>query len=106
MEARRQINPRRRGICLYGRVSDCTYMIKHDLEEMFGKLIPLKMRTDSKQMFEVVTKSSSTSERRLMIDIEVAREAYNANEISNLGFVLSNGLSELNLARFVKWSEC
>ena len=40
------------------------------------------MRTDSKQMFDVVTKAASTSKRRLMVDIVAARKAYNADEIS------------------------
>ena len=49
----------------------------------------MTLLTDSKQMFEVITKASHTSERRLMIDTAAAREAYNRGEISNVGLVLS-----------------
>jgi hypothetical protein len=37
--------------------------------------------------FYVITKSSTTSERRLMIDITAVRNAYNAQELSDVGFV-------------------
>ena len=51
--------------------------------------IPLDMRTDSLQMFDVVKKASSTTERRFMIDIAAARESYNREEISNVGLIMS-----------------
>ena len=83
---------------------DSAYMIRHDLEHMYGKFIPLQMRTDSKQMFAVVAKASSTSERRLMIDIAAAREAYNANEISNVCLVRAehNPADGLTKVKFCK----
>ena len=66
---------------------DCAFVIRHDLQKQYGRNIPLQMRTDSKQMFDVITKASHTSERRLMIDIAATREAYNANEVSNVGLL-------------------
>lgn len=39
---------------------DSAFMLKHDLERIYGKHIPLQMRTDSKQMFDVITKASTT----------------------------------------------
>ncbi|CDF33317.1 unnamed protein product [Chondrus crispus] len=68
---------------------DCAFVLRHDLQKLYGRTIPLQMRTDSKQMFDVIMKASHTSERRLMIDIAAAREAYNENEISNVGLVRS-----------------
>jgi len=47
------------------------------------------MWTDSKQMFDVFTRASHTTEKRLMIDVRAAREAYKRYEISNIGFVRS-----------------
>ena len=83
---------------------DCVYMIKHDLQHLYGMSIPLQMRTDSKQMFDVVTKASSPSEKRLLIDIAATRESYNANEISNVGLVRSehnvaDGLTKTKFCR-------
>ena len=45
------------------------------------------MLTDSKSLFDVITKYSHTAEKRLMIDITSVRDAYNMEEISNVGFV-------------------
>lgn len=68
---------------------DCSFLLRHDLQRLYGKLILLQIRTDSKQMFDVITKASSTTERRLMIDIAAARQAYELEEISNIGLVRS-----------------
>jgi len=47
------------------------------------------MLTDSKQMFGVMTRSSQTTEKRLMIDLAAAREACNKQETSNVGLFKS-----------------
>lgn len=54
---------------------DREYMLKIDLELMFRIKVPLKMFTDSLQLFHVITKGSSTAERRLVIDVTATREA-------------------------------
>ena len=83
---------------------DCAYMLKDDLEGLYRKKIPIQMRTDSKQIFDMITKASSTSERRLMIDVSAARQAYNENEISNVGLVRSehNIAEGLNKPKFCR----
>lgn len=60
-----------------------------DLENIYKSSIPLQVLTDSLQMLDVITKASSTTEHRLLIDIAAARESYNQEEISNIGLVLS-----------------
>eukprot|EP00170_Pyropia_yezoensis_P005437 contig_22078_g5451 len=47
------------------------------------------MLTDSKQLFDVITRASHPTEKRLMIDVAAAREAYNNQEISNVGLLKS-----------------
>ena len=79
---------------------DYAYAIKHTLEKVYGQNIPITLLTDSKQMFDVITKASQTAEKRLLIDITAAREAYNRHDISNVGLVLSgdnvaDGLTEI-----------
>ena len=54
---------------------------------MLCQKIPLTILTDSKSLFDVITKSSTTSERRLMIDITAVRNAYNDQELSDVGFI-------------------
>lgn len=71
----------------FAEAFDRAIMIRYDLEAIYKTEIPLQMFTDSLQMFNVITKGSATTERRLMIDIFAAREAYNRKEITNVGFI-------------------
>lgn len=66
---------------------DMAYMIKHDLEKMTKTRIPLHILTDSLSLFDVITKASSTTEKRLMIDLKCTKDAYEKKEIEMLGFV-------------------
>ena len=45
------------------------------------------MYTDSKQLFDVITRAAHTTEKRFMVEIMAARETYNRYEISNVGLV-------------------
>ena len=60
---------------LYAFVSynDCCQIIAHDLFRIVGKRFPVHLMTDSKSIFDTVTKLSSVSEKRLMIDISSLR---------------------------------
>jgi hypothetical protein len=69
---------------------DYAIVLKRDLEAMLSQEIPLTMLTDSKSLFDVITKSSTTTERRLMIDISAVRNAYDVGEIQDVGWVRTN----------------
>ena len=66
---------------------DFAYLMRHDLQRMLKRKIPLTMITDSEQLFKVIIKSTTTTEKRLMIDVETARAAYNEGEISDVGWI-------------------
>jgi len=68
---------------------DRACMIQREFQNMLGKSIPLTMFTDSKSLFDVITKCSITTEKRLMIDIKSVREAYDRQEGSDVGFLRS-----------------
>lgn len=68
---------------------DRAFVLRHDLQTIFRRNISLHMFTDSLQMFDVVTKGSHTTEKRLTIDIVSARQSYNREEISQVGLVAS-----------------
>lgn len=70
---------------------DAAYAIRHDLVQIIRRYVPLNMVTDSDSLFKVIVQSSHTTERRLMIDIQAGREAYQAREIDNIGWVRSDG---------------
>jgi Reverse transcriptase (RNA-dependent DNA polymerase) len=69
---------------------DFSYTLRHDLERMLQQNVPLSILTDSRQVFDIITQSSPTAERRLMIDVLIAREMYSARELSDIGRVESN----------------
>ena len=66
---------------------DVSFLLKHDMDRVLNRLIPLHMFTDSKQMFDVITSARHTTEKRLMIDITAARQSYERFEIHNVGLV-------------------
>jgi len=68
---------------------DSAYLLQHDLQSMLGRKLPLLMLTDSLPLFNVLTRAKQTSERRLMVDISAAREAYNDRSISKIAFTRS-----------------
>ena len=66
---------------------DFTLSVRHDLTTIYNRRIPISMFTDSKQLFDVITKATYPTERRLMIDVAAARECYTRFEISNIALV-------------------
>ena len=68
---------------------DASYALRRDLEKMLGKAIPISVLTDSKSLFDIITKSSATLEKRLMIDVAAAREAYGKQELNDIGLISS-----------------
>lgn len=66
---------------------DSAYTLKDELYRVFRKTVTIAMLTDSGCLFDVVVKSTRTSEKRLMIDIATARDAYEKFEIDDIGWI-------------------
>jgi hypothetical protein len=66
---------------------DMAIMLKHDIERMIDRNVPIHAFTDSLSLFDVITRSTSTTEKRLMIDVTAAKEAYHEGTIDIIGFV-------------------
>jgi hypothetical protein len=81
-------------ILAFAEPFDCAYTLRKDIEKMLGRKLPLSFLTDSKSLFDIITKSSSTLEKRVMIDVAVARESYAKEELSDIALLRG----ELNLA--------
>lgn len=54
-----------------------------------GKIISTLFLTDSKLIFDTITKLTGESEKRLMIDIATLRQSHSSGEITNIGDVLT-----------------
>lgn len=80
---------------------DHAFLISRDLDMLLSKRLSISMYTDSKQLFDAMTRGKHTSERRLMIEIMAVRQAYRKLEIAGVALVSGDtnpaeGLSKIN----------
>ena len=64
-------------------------LLAHDLSTISGQKIRTILFTDSKSLFDTISKLSAPTEKRILIDIAATRESYNKKEISNVAHTLS-----------------
>jgi hypothetical protein len=69
---------------------DAAYALKHDLQAILKRSVDILMYTDSLSLFDLITNSFTTAEKRLMIDLVVMKEAYDRMEITQLAFLRTN----------------
>lgn len=69
---------------------DRAFIIKNDLEDMLKSTVPIRIYTDSKQVFDSMTKSKPTTERRLMIDLHATKDSYDRFEIESVALIRSD----------------
>ena len=50
---------------------------------------PVHIITDSKNMFEIISKENRTGEKQIMVDTYATRKAYKVKEMSSTAFVKS-----------------
>ena len=83
---------------------DMDYALNNDLHNMTSLDIPIIMLTDSRSLFVFITKAKTTSEKRLLIDVKVVKDAYQRNELHNIGFIGSeyNPADDLKSAKMKK----
>ncbi len=63
--------------------------LSHDLSNILQRKVSSVVFTDSKCLFDTITKLSTVSEKRLLIDIAAIREAYTNGDLTNLAHVAS-----------------
>lgn len=74
-------------IFAFSDMFDIAATLVKELQYIYGKDIPLQLMTDSKSLFDIISKGSRTSEKRLVIDIAAAREAFRDRLIFDIVFV-------------------
>jgi hypothetical protein len=73
--------------CAFAEAFDAAFVLKHSLEKPLKRQIRLQMLTDSKQLFDAVSHSTQTKEKRILIDIAASKQSFERHEISDLGLV-------------------
>jgi hypothetical protein len=73
--------------CVFAEAFDAAFVMQHSLEKLLKRQIRLRMLTDSKQLFDAISHSTQTKERRILIDIAASKQSFERHEISDLGLV-------------------
>lgn len=60
---------------------------KHDSEKITKCELPIRMVFDSKSLFEVLTETTTTTEKRLMIDLGTMKDATGSFEVSDFALI-------------------
>lgn len=68
-------------------VFDAGFSIISDIRVTLGSDAPLRFSTDSKQVFDVVTRGKRPTERRPGIEGTTGRDTYECQEIMQVGFI-------------------
>lgn len=68
-------------------VFDVVYTLRGDMERILGIVLVVHTYTDSRLLFDALTRGRRTSERRLTVDITAARETYRNQEIACIGLI-------------------
>lgn len=77
-------------VIAFSDLFDVAATLSAELGDLLGRKIPVQLLTDSKSLFDVISKGSRTSEKRTMLDIAAAREGSRDKVISDIGFVRSS----------------
>lgn len=75
---------------------DYTLALANDLRIILGRKVKTLIFTDSKCIFDTITKLSTISEKRLLIDVASIRESYTNGDLTNIAHVASeNNLADI-----------
>ena len=68
---------------------DCSFVVKHSLDNILPTKIPLDVFIDSRTVFNTIAKRSGTLEKRLSIDAYALRQSHFIGEIRKIGWIAS-----------------
>lgn len=77
-------------------------MIKYNIQAIIDHHIPVTIINDFESLSKIIVNSIVTIERRLMIDVNAAREAYVNNETSGIGWITTKNNVADNLPNLGK----
>ena len=89
-------------VIAFGDMFDMAIAPSKDLSTVLGKHTPAQLFTDSKSLFDIISKGSKTSEKRTMLVVVTAREGFLDRLISDIRFIrsscsIADGLTQLKI---------
>ena len=78
------------GVIVFSDLFDVAIAFAEEIGMTLAGMVPVRLLTDCKHLFDVVSKGSRTSQKRMMLDIAAAREGFKTKTISDIGFVGSS----------------
>ena len=83
-------------VIAFADMFDIAFTMAEELRSINSRsTVPVKLYTDNKSLFDVVSRGPRKSEKRLMTDISAAREGFKTHYISDIGFVhIADGLTK------------
>ena len=72
---------------MFADMFDDVLAIQSQIEQNLERTPLMHPHTDPKSLFDIISKGTRTSEKRVMIDIHATRDTYKWHEISKIGFV-------------------
>jgi hypothetical protein len=68
---------------------DAAFVLAEDSRRMLGKTLPIECHLDNMSRFDVVTRASTTLEKRVQFDVEAVRQSYARKELTHIAFLRS-----------------
>lgn len=68
---------------------DVSTSLSDELYVILSRIVPVQLLTDSTSLFDAISKSSRSSQKRFMLDIAAAHEGLHDKAISDIGFARS-----------------
>lgn len=83
----------------FANASDVAILLREDLRLSLGMQLEISLLMDLKSLFDTIANRSTTTEKRLMIDLKVTCEAFDTNAVAHLRHILL----EYNIADAMTW---
>lgn len=74
---------------VFANAIDMAYFIKFELQLIAGSFIPLTMATNTFSLFDILTRASTTTEKRLKIDLRNVLSTCEKMEIEDVTYIKS-----------------
>lgn len=88
--------------CAFAEAYDASLVLRHELEVISKRKVPLKMIIETKQVFDATSYPTRTKERRVMNDLAADKKGFENREITDFGLATAENMLADTLNTFTK----